>query len=171
MPGISEKPVSPDTRLSIKKCARSASKLLGIEPRASTPSIIAASIDEFICQWQAGKRPDPIALPPDDAPLIIGSLWGEALVSRFKWDWAMITFQDNQNVMVPAAVVPAVVSADRSLAIYPLDFLLACFTDSTVEVTVLQVYNQLKAGRVPHRRPGEYFNLMDAAATSASPNA
>jgi hypothetical protein len=153
---ISEKPVSPDTRLSIKKCAKSASKVLGIEPRSSTPSIIASSIDEFVSEWQKGNRPGDSVLSLDDAPLIIGSLWGEALVSRFKWDWAMIMFHDHNN-----AIAPAVVSPDRSLAIYPLHYLHGCFTDPAAEVAILQAYNLLKAGSAGDAKPGEYLNLMD----------
>lgn len=159
MAGISEKPVSPDTLLSIKKCARSASKVLGIEPRASTPSVIAAAVDEFVHQWQKGNRPDYSVLTQDDAPLIIGSLWGEAIVSRFKWQWAMVNFHDHNN-----AVAPAVLSPDRSLAIYPLHFLLGCFNDPHVDVTILLSYNMLKAGSLDGMKlkPGSYYNLMDS---------
>ncbi len=166
MGSISEKPVSPDTRLSIKKCARSASKLLGIQPRSSTPSVIASTIDEFVSEWQKGNRPADSVLSLDDAPLIIGSLWGEALVSRFKWEWAMLTFHDHNNVVAPAVVAP-----DRSLAIFPLHYLLGCFTDAGVEVEILQAYNLLKAGAIGESKPGEYFNLMDGVGKKLSTNA
>jgi hypothetical protein len=154
---ISEKPVSPDTRLSIKKCAKSAGQLLGIEPRSSTPSIIASTIDEFVIRWQKGNRPADSVLSPEDAPLIIGSLWGEALVSRFKWDWAMLTFHDYND-----ALAPAVVAADRSLVIYPLDYLHGCFVDPGIEVAVLKAYNLLKAGSTSEAQAGDFCNLMDA---------
>lgn len=166
MADISEKPVSPDTRLSIKKCAKSASKVLGIEPRSSTPSIIASTVDEFVVAWQKGNRPADSVLTLDDAPLIIGSLWGEAIVSRFKWDWAMLTFHDHNNFLAPAVVAP-----DRSLAIYPLHYLQGCFTDATVEVTILQAYNLLKAGSAGDAKPGEYFDLMDGVGKKLSANA
>ncbi len=157
---ISEQPVSPDTMLSIKKCARMASSVLKIEPRSSTPSVIASNVDTFARQWQKGHRPDPSILSIDDAPLIIGSLWGEAIASRFKWEWAMLTFHEHNNV-----IAPAVCSPDRALAIYPLHFLLGCFTDPTVEVTILQAYNLLKAGKAGDAKPGSYFNFMDGVYT------
>ena len=156
MPGISEKPVSRDTLLSIKKCARSASKVLGIEPRSSTPSVVTAAVDQFVRRWQQGKRPAASLLSAEDAPLIIGSLWGEAIVSRFKWQWGMVTFHDHNDV-----VAPAVFSADRSLAIYPLHFLLGCFSDPAVDVTIMLAYNVLKANSIQKKRPGAFYNLMD----------
>ena len=155
MSRISEQPVSPDTLLSIKKHARTASQLLGIEPRSSTPSVIAAVVNEFVNQWQRGVQPDASLLPHDDAPLIVGSLWGEALVSRFRWIWVMVTIHDQQNIVCPAVVAP-----DRSMAIYPLDHLHECFSDPGVDVNILSSYNMLKSGSIDEGAPGEYRNLM-----------
>jgi hypothetical protein len=156
VPRISEQPVSPDTLLSIKKHARTASQLLGIEPRSSTPSVIAAAVDEFVNQWQKGCRPDRSLLPPEDAALIVGSLWGEAIVSRFRWIWVMVTFHGQHNV-----IAPAIVSPDRSLAIYPLDHLHECFSDPGMDVNILHSYNSLKTAATEDHSAGEYCNLMD----------
>ena len=156
MAGISEKPVSPDTLLSIKKCAKTAIRVLGMEPRQSTPSAIATALDEFVCQWQKGIRPNESLLPADDAPLIMGSLWGEAIVSRFRWEWAMVTFHDHGN-----SIAPAVVSPDRALAIYPLHFLTGCFEDSAVDATILLAYNMLKTGPIGNVAPSSYRDVMD----------
>ena len=91
----------------------------------------------------------------DDAPLMMGSLWGEAIVSRFKWDWAMVTFRDHDN-----SVAPAVVSPDRALAIYPLHYLTGCFEDSAVDVTILLAYNLLKAGSIGSVSRRSYRDVM-----------
>jgi hypothetical protein len=155
VPGISEKPVSPDTLLSIKKCARIALKVLGMEPRQSTPSAIVAGLDEFVVQWQKGIRPDQSLLSSDDAPLIMGSLWGEAVISRFGWQWAMVTFHDHDN-----AIAPAVVSPDRAVAIYPLHHLTGCFVDSA-EGSIVAAYNILKAG-IDDAVPRSYSDLMES---------
>lgn len=152
MAGISEKPVSPDTLLSIKKAARTASRMLGIEPRFSTPSVITTAVDDFVMRWQQGRRPDPGVLPPDDAPMIIGSLWGEAIVSRFKWEWTIVTFPEH-------ILAPAVVAVDRSRVIYPLDHLAICFTQPSADIGIQRAYERLKAG-LAQGEAGAYVDLM-----------
>jgi len=153
--GISEKPVSPDTLLSIKRCAKTGLRILGIEPRASMPSAIVAGVDRFVRQWQKGIRPAEAVLSAEDAPMIIGCLWAEALVSRFKWEWSMVRFADAGQI-----IAPAVLAADRSLVIYPLHFLTCCFADPAADVAILRAYNLLKAGAIPNARPRAYLDLM-----------
>src|SRR4051812_14068522 len=123
-----------DMLSNIRGCATDGIKLLGTGAKASDPKAVVEAIDAFVCRWQKGKRPSASALDPEDAPLVCGSLWGEQLVKRFGWEWAMITFSNGSRA-------PAVVSKDRSLAVYPIHFLLGCFQDAGVDATIALSFN------------------------------
>jgi len=102
-----------------------------------------------------GDRPrTEIVADGDEARLIFGSLWGEQLVKQFGWQWAKVTFEDESEAF-------GVFSPDRSLAIYPLEFMLGCFQDPDVGVTVLLCFNMLLARKVPKLKPKSYTNVMD----------
>ena len=54
-------------------------------------------------------------------------------------------------------------AADRSVIVYPIHFLIGCFRDAGVDVTVALSFNMLMAGKVPPpgMAPRGYQNLMD----------
>jgi len=54
-----------------------------------------------------------------------------------------------------------VLSTDRSLAIYPLEFMLGCLRDPDVDVTVMLSFNMLQAGSIPKMKEKTYTNVME----------
>src|SRR5581483_6866349 len=159
MANISEEEINPKMMGSVKACAQDALKVLGIT-EGTDPKAVVEAIDAFVYAWQKGTRPSPDVLADEDAPFIMGSLWGEQLVARFGWEWKGITFHDHGN-----SKAVAVVSPDRSLAIYPLHFLMGALRDARVDATIALTFNMLDAGfpAVPNLQPRAYVNVMDHA--------
>jgi hypothetical protein len=139
----------------IRGCAADGLRQLGLDA-AAEPEAVVKALDAFVYRWQKGKRPPPRVLDPQDAPLMFGSLWGEQLVKRFAWQWGMITFHDHND-----SSAPAVLPTDRSLAIYPIHFLLGAFRDPGVDATIALSFNMLDAGSVKGPGPRQYLNLME----------
>lgn len=148
-------PARSRDKLNIKGCVDDGLKILKLTSKAD-PKAVVEVIDAFVYAWQKGKRPPRMALDPEDAPFVLGSLWGEQLVKRFGWQWGMITFRDYAN-----SVAPGVLSPDRALAVYPIHFLMGCLQDPDVDATILLSWNMLEAGSVSGHKPKEYLNLMD----------
>lgn len=156
MANISERPLDQKIAENIKGSAREALKVLGLTDKSVTASKAVEAVDTFVYRWQRGKRPDVSVIDPDDAPFMMGSLWGHLLVKKFSWEWAMLKFHDHGD-----SIAPGVLSPDRALAVYPIHFLIGCFRDPSVDCTILLSYNMLKAGSVGEVQPGEYMNLME----------
>jgi hypothetical protein len=153
---VSEEPVSDEIMGNIRDCAQSALLLLGEKYATAEPPAVVAAIDDFVYRWQKGDRPSTDVVEGEDAQLLMGSLWGEQLVKQFGWQWAQLTFHDYKD-----AVAFGVFSPDRSLAIYPLEFMLGCLRDADVDATVLLSFNMLLAGSVPKMKKKSYTNVMD----------
>jgi hypothetical protein len=154
---ITEGRVPSNIMTNIRGCAKDALKVLGKKYAKADPSTVVKAIDDFMYRWQRDDRPsEDIVEDGDTARLIMGSLWGEMLVEEFGWEWAKVTFHDYDD-----SVAFGVFSPDRSLAIYPLEFLLGCVQDPDVDVTVALSFNMLKAGKVPKLKKKSYTNLMD----------
>jgi len=140
----------------IKGCAGDALAVLGPDYATAVPATIVEAIDDFAYRWQKGDRPSTdVVEDGEEARLIFGSLWGEQLVRQFGWQWAKITFHDYDD-----SVAFGVFSPDRSLAIYPLEFLLGCLQNPNVDVTVMLSFNMLLAGKVPKMKEQSYTNVM-----------
>lgn len=137
----------------IKESADQAVSLLGRKSE-DDPDLLIGAIDEFIDNWQNNKRPD-LEIDAEDLPYLLGSLWGEQLVSQFGWQWKAVTLHSNVK-----ATAPGVVTTDRSLVVYPIHFIIGCLADSSVDTTILLSYNMLKAKKVPSASSGEYVDLM-----------
>ncbi len=155
MANVSEQPLSPDTLSSLEGASRESLGILGLTETADTQQIIDA-IDAFVFAWQDGERPLADVVDPEDAPFALGSLWGNQLVRRFGWEWAIVTFHDHGD-----STAPGVLSPDRSLAIYPIHFLIGALRDPAVDVTIALSYNMLVAGNVGELVPRSYLNWMD----------
>lgn len=156
MANISERPLNEKILGSIKACATDGLALLAVSDKASDPKAVISALDAFVYDWQKGKRPAPNVLDPEDAPNIMGSLWGTQWIARFKWEWTGIVFHDHGDSTAMGAASP-----DRSLVIYPFHFLAGCFQNPTVDATIALSYNVLDAGTLPKQAPKEYLNLMD----------
>src|SRR5947209_5827585 len=123
MAKTSDEPLNDETMASIRGCANEALEILGPKYASADPETVVAAVDKFAYRWQKGKRPPAdVVEDTEQARLLFGSLWGEQIVKRFGWEWAQVIFGDG-------SVAFGVVSSDRSLAIYPLDFMLGCMQD------------------------------------------
>src|SRR5262245_22757084 len=153
MAKMSDEPLSDETMASIRGCANDALKVLGPKYASAEPATVVEAVDKFAYRWQKGKRPSTeVVEDTEQARLIFGSLWGEQLCKRFGWEWAQVNFGDE-------SVAFGVVSPERSLVIYPLDFMLGCMQDPGVDVTVALSFNMLVAGRVPKMKRRSYTNV------------
>jgi len=151
---ITDEPLNDETMGSIRGCAGDALTVLGIDPSAN-PTTIVEAVDGFAYRWQKGDRPPAdVVEDTEQARLVFGSLWGEQLCRQFGWEWRKVVFGDG-------SVAFGVVSPDRSLAIYPLDFMLGCMQDAGVDVTVMLSFNMLLAGSIPELPSRSYTNVMD----------
>lgn len=150
----SEEPVDP-SMFPLEGAAEEGAAILGVS-MSDKPDSIVAAIDKFVFAWQGGKRKLKKGIDPEDVPYMLGSLWGQQLVRKFGWDWKMVTFHEHGD-----STAPGVLSPDRSLAVYPIHFIIGCFEDSTVDATIMLSYNMLKAGDTGEDKPGEYLNYMD----------
>jgi len=156
LPRITESAPISDVLHDIHKRAREGMEILDIPRHKPRPSEILEELDEFVFQWRKGYRPEESALLPENLPMTMGSLWGEVLVARFKWEWVKLMFHEHGN-----SVAHGVVAPDRSLAVFPIHFLIGCLRNPNVDVTIMLAYNLLKAGKVGQLTPFSYFNLMD----------
>jgi hypothetical protein len=154
MANISEQPINPKTLASLQNCARDGMKLLQLDATAE-PKAIVAAVDDFVYKWQKNQRPAPEVLNAEDAPYIMGSLWGEQVVRQLGWEWAKIIFHDNKDTVAHGVFTP-----DRALAIYPIPFVLRAMRDPRVDATIALSFNMLVAGKIRNLKPGEYSNLM-----------
>jgi hypothetical protein len=150
-----EEPIEPSMFSGLEGAAEEAAEIAGVSS-SDTPDSVVAAIDEFVFAWQGGKRPPEKVIDPEDAPYAFGSLWGQQLVRKFGWEWKLVTFHEHGD-----STAPGVLSPDRSLAIYPIHFVIGCLQDSTVDCTILLSYNMLKAGDTGAVEPASYFNYMD----------
>lgn len=154
---ITEERIPDEILGNIRGCANDALKVLGSKFAKAAPATIIEAVDDFAYRWQKGDRP-PATLVEDgeEARLIFGSLWGEQLVKEFGWQWAKVTFHDYDD-----SIAFGVFSPDRSMAIYPLEFMLGCLRDPDVDVTVMLCFNMLKAGTIGKLKKKSYTNLME----------
>ncbi len=151
----SERPVSEAVATNLRGCAAEARRVLGLGG-AATPAEAVAAVDGFVHRWQRGDRPRADGVDPRDVPYLLGSLWGEAVVAAFGWAWAEVVFRRHDDT--PAT---AVVSPDRSLAIFPIHHLLGLADDPTADCTVAAAFAEVAAGRPDGLTPGGFANLMD----------
>ena len=132
---------------------------LGLAASKADPGAIVQAVEDFVERWQA-KRRNPLkqllARGPSsvDVALGLGSVWGNQLVRQFGWQWTCIQ-QDDQELY-------AVVSPDRSLAVYPTYFIKACLDDPRVDCTAMLSFNMLEAGKVTGLPAQGYENLTQS---------
>lgn len=163
MARMSEEPLEPGMLSVIRDCAGEGFTFLGIDRATAEAKGVVEAIDAYVRQWQSGQRRLPPSVDPDDVPYTLGSLWGEQVIGRFGWAWAMVTLHEQDD-----ARAPAVVSPDRAWAIYPIHFLADCLQDETMAAPIALSFNLLDAGAVGDAEPGGYLNLMETAKRIAS---
>lgn len=138
----------------IRESAQEALSILGLLASAD-PQTIVSAIDQFVYDWQCGKHPQ-IHCDAEDLPYALGSLWGEQLVRQFQWQWKVITFHEHGDTKATGVVSP-----DRSLAIFPIHFIIGCLKDASVDATILLSFNMLKEHNPSDSKGPEYANFME----------
>ncbi len=153
----SETPVTETILANVAGCARDAMAVLARSgvPLASSAERVAA-VDDFVERWQRGDRPPADAMDPQDVPYLMGSLWGEAIVAALGWSWVQVVFNQRTDT-----VATAVVSPDRSMAIFPIHFVLECVQEAAVDCTIALSFDMLVAGQAGDLTPHGYANVMD----------
>jgi|SRR5579872_694815 len=81
-----------------------------------------------------------------------GSLWGQALCAKLNWSWAMVQVDPDTEMF-------AVVSLNRSHAVYPVSYMQGLLRNPDKDQTSLLLYNMLKEGQLPPAKPGEYHSI------------
>ncbi len=149
----SEEPLSDSIAENLHGTAAEGAELVGTSVDAE-PSAIADAINRFLTKPKKSGWFSKVD-NWDDRALPIGSLWGTAMVRQFGWHWASLTQHDRDDFKAVA-----VVSDDRSLAIFPFHYCFGCL-ENHVPPTVLLAFNMLDAGRIPQQEGRGYTNLMD----------
>ncbi len=156
MAQIKEHKLTDDIRSALAGGSREAISGLKLSASADFKTIVEA-IDQFVFDWQDGKRPPPEAFDtPEDVPVALGCLWGDQLVKRFGWEWVLISFGRRGDDMIPAVVSP-----DRSLVVYPITSVASALEDSSIDCTIALSYNILESGKVGKQKAKGYLNLLE----------
>lgn len=177
---MKELPMPEDKKQALREMAESAKELLQNEsPRkeeswpnrsaeANEPlTILVGRADELIDRMQQeiasskgffnklrGKKPAYTEDEILDKALMMSAFWGEALIERFGWHWALLELEEDEDPQV------AVISPDASLSVLPMLFIMHCFQDTDTDCTVALSYNMLLAGKLPSGvNPGDYVSL------------
>ena len=135
----------------LRGCAADARRALGLADDAG-PAEVVTAVDAAVWAWQRGSD----RIDRRDVPYLLGSLWGEAVVAAFGWAWAEVVFRRHEDT--PAI---AVVSPDRSLALFPIHHLLGLAGGPAADCAVRAAFEALAAGRVDGFPPGGYVDVMD----------
>lgn len=151
---ITENPLDDEMLASIRDCASDAAALLQLDTSTESAIKIVESVDACVYELQKGRGPK---LEVDDDPaMVLGSLWGEQLCTKLGWQWAAVTFLDQED-----SQAVGVFSPDRSLAIYPFHFVFGCL-ENQAPVTIALAFNMLVDGsKIPELPPGGFENVMD----------
>ena len=148
---ITEEPLAERTASSIVGAADEGAELLGISADEA-PLKIVESLNAYIAKPpRKRKKVDNWT----DRALPLGALWGQQMVREFGWEWAYAIHHDHDG-----AKFAGVFNKNRSLAIYPFEFVYGCL-ENQVYPTILLAFNMLVAGKIPECEAGSYTNQMD----------
>ncbi len=126
-----------------------AAPLLQIDLDQHSAAEIIAKVNEAIVALALGQ-PTPMA-GNEDAPVLLGALWGSQLKRQFNWYWADVVVDDEFPEV-------AIISPQRELIAFPFSFVGVCIERQCI-CTIALAFNMLLAGTVP-LEPGAYYNLM-----------
>ncbi len=155
MPQTTDRPVDPEILKLILSCANDAAQLLDVDLSKYAPLEVVERVDQCVYDLQKGVLPR-LGNEDDQPHYLLGSLWGEQMVKELGWSWEQAVFHDDGE-----ATVVGVFSPDRSLVIYPFEFIQACL-EYNVPVTILLAFNMLTSpNAVPDLPEGGYENVME----------
>ena len=133
--------------------SQQASRGLGLASGETTPQEIMGTVDARVDAMQATLRGGNAEKTAAQLVVGFGVVFGDQLVRRFGWEWVGLSAEGRNRY--------AVVNPDRSLAVYPMDFIKACLENPEMDCTVMLAFNMLAAGKLPSLPAGGYHNLMD----------
>lgn len=151
----SESPLDSQTQSLLDICVEDGLKFFGLTA-ADRPEAVIAAVDQYVYDWQRGALPAERKLDAEEAPYLLGALWGQQFVRQFGWRWVNITFLTQGNVSAPGVVSP-----EAALVVYPIHFVIGCLQNPTVDGTLALAFNLLAAGQAGGVGARSYFNLMD----------
>jgi hypothetical protein len=157
MMDMQERPLTEGEQDEFRTRANNGLTNLGLAGTEPEPKAAVQGVETFVEKWQAERRSPLKTLfrrGPDavDVALALGAVWGDQLVRQFGWEWTCLQ-ADGQDLY-------AVVSPDRSLAVYPTYFIKACLDEPNADCTAMLAFNMLEAGNVGGLPAGGYENLM-----------
>jgi hypothetical protein len=143
-------PLLPDVQAGLPGAAAEGAALVKAA-LTDPPEKVIAAIDAFVTSppRKFFGRVDTWT----DRALPVGSLWGEQLVREFGWAWGQVKLDEDE-------IRIGVFSKDRSLAIYPWEFVFDCLENET-PVTILLAFNMLQAGSIPAFPPNSFEDVME----------
>jgi len=120
---------------------------LGIDLSTVPPDAVIAAVNDFVRRVQKDGTADR------NVPLLMGSLWGQAIVQSLGWEWAVFHFDSDHRAF-------AVHNPERSLVMFPVRFVEDCLRGR--DVTIALAYGMLRnPASIPQLPPGSYTNVMD----------
>jgi len=128
--------------------ARQEVRVLNIDPAKD----IAQAIFSRVYEIQKEERVFDPNEPYSELAYQIGALWGTLFVKEFGWQWLFY-----ETVEGPAYIVA---SPDRSMMIYPIDYVDICLKKRDVDITVALAFNMMAEGEAPDLPPNGYVNVM-----------
>ena len=81
-------------------------------------------------------------------------LWGHQLIKQFGWQWKYVSVDGVGEIL-------AVTNEDRSMVVYPVNFIYECMQDPELDCTVMLAFNMLQEEKNPDLNPEEYENIME----------
>jgi hypothetical protein len=114
-------------------------------------------VDIYVDRWQDKERGllPKLVLETEDpieTDLALGILWSNQIIRQFGWSWVCILSEGKESY--------AVVSPDRSQAIYATYFIKYCLDRPTADSTVMLALNMQVGGKLAGEAPNDYASLL-----------
>jgi len=118
------------------------------------PEATVKAIDTFVAN-PPRKRFSREVDPALSMESLLGGLWGLQLIRKFEWIWTKVTLAEDDE-----CVVLGVFPTDRSLAIYPVNSIVACL-DHDAPVAIYRSFKLIADGRFANTPSKRYEDILD----------
>ncbi|MDM0113113.1 DUF3806 domain-containing protein [Variovorax sp. J22R133] len=154
----SERSLTPKEQSRLSSYARIGLQMIG-EFEDTRPSAVVAAIDgcvDMLQRKQRGWLARLLNLKSNNTETAraLGVTWGDQVVREFGWEWVVVLLDGKRFF--------AVTPPDRSLAIYPTEFILECLDAPQADCTVSLSFDMLRSGSIPMQTPLSYTSVMPA---------
>ena len=158
MSTATERPIDAEERAEFENYAKSGLRLLSASESSESSALVAA-VDAHVAAHQKAQRgflSKLLSKTIDNThvALALGIVWGNEIVRALGWKWTCIIREGEERY--------AVVSVDRSLAVYATYFVKECLDNSYTDCTILLSYNMLLKNAIPAQTPNSFFSVMPA---------